>query len=87
MQTGELIDKQGASPRKRRKKVLGAGTPEEGGPPAKRLKHDNAPNGSMPVRIADTVDVSSGRCWTCMDRLSVMTVTLCLGHVFWLATV
>ena len=43
VQTGELIDKQEASPKKRRKKAPGAGDVDEGAPAAKRLKHDDAP--------------------------------------------
>lgn len=43
VQTGELIDKQEASPKKRRKKAPGAGEVEEGAPAAKRVKKVDAP--------------------------------------------
>lgn len=49
VQTGELIDKQEASPKKRRKKASAAGEVEEGAPAAKRLKHDDVPAAGAPV--------------------------------------
>jgi hypothetical protein len=51
VQTGELIDKQEASPKKRRKKASGAGDVEEAAPAANLLKHDDAPAAGALVRM------------------------------------
>jgi hypothetical protein len=66
VQTGELIDKQEASPKKRRKKASGAGDVEEGAPVAKRLKHDDAPAAGALVCM-ETQTPTAQTASTCTD--------------------